>query len=315
MKLALCHHLFMTVALLCWVTQARASGIDPETYAVGKWDLHLSGGGIARPFVGWDSSSIFPSMPHKQAKVSTPTSSSSSSSNSRSKQKVPCSLSIHSDGTFLLTPTSHTAKYGNANNRNAEISQKTTCMPIRGRWRVQPNPYCITDRFYDNLVLESYPRLEVRKSDAWYDPDEVLQMVTLRMNCRLWGRNRSGINDATGVVLKRGGRLSHGSILWIDQSSSISSSTTASSPSSGDGLIRNVAPSRQSRSGISDMFRRAQSMLGLPSVVASFSGSSSPMTTAGAAEETGSIQSRSWRRQKMEMYDDVGNEDEEIFGY
>ena len=73
-------------------------------------------------------------------------------------------------------------------------------MPIHGRWELGRNPYCPTDRFYDDLLLESYPRVQKRSND-----DQVVQRVNFQMKCRIygryWGCERSRARISHGVLL------------------------------------------------------------------------------------------------------------------
>jgi hypothetical protein len=99
-----------------------------------------------------------------------------------------CSLSVCPDGTFVLTPLQKTV------NR----------LPLSGQWKLLTNPYCITDRFYDKLVLQSYPRVEASRNNT------PLQSVELDLSCRMWGKYSNG-------GLFRGwrptGRMTHGTLV------------------------------------------------------------------------------------------------------
>jgi hypothetical protein len=154
---------------------------------------------------------------------------------------VQCSLSLASDGSFVLIPKARTMEGG----RSRVVVSKT--LPVRGRWSVLANPYCITDRFYDMVSLVSYPREKVVATVGGVinqgdnHNNNVLQSVELNLYCRLWGRHtrrnrRQGISkrqqlreqrqeprtiqpdDATSIASMQSstekGRMTHGTLLW-----------------------------------------------------------------------------------------------------
>lgn len=164
-------------------TDARV--LSSEQLAVGEWNVTIRSGWL------FDPSSIFPMI--------------TSSPSSFEKQEpifpkrrpwgssVDCTCSICDDGTFYLTP----------------VDAPSDILALRGRWKVLSNPYCITDRFYDQLTMHSYPR-ERTKQGIGVDTMEFC------LNCRLWGRYSR--QDKV-----RRGRLTHGS-LTISRSSKSSRS-------------------------------------------------------------------------------------------
>lgn len=157
--------------------------------AVGEWKVSLQGGWF------FDPSRIFP-----------PTSTSSTSRNSRSSSLKPkrrpwgsnldCTLSINQDGTFLLTPATNINKQSASNNNG---------LPLRGQWTIESNPYCVTDRFYDQLYLESYPRLEIDSKT-----NLPLRQVQLHLSGRMWGR----YSKPKG---KMNGRITHGALVCKEE--------------------------------------------------------------------------------------------------
>ncbi len=98
-----------------------------------------------------------------------------------------CSLSLASDGSFVLVPRAKNAGRG-----RASVVESAT-LPIRGQWSVVANPYCITDRFYDNVSLVSYPRERVVVTNSAVgrgsSHSDILQTFELNLYCRLWGRH------------------------------------------------------------------------------------------------------------------------------
>lgn len=105
-----------------------------------------------------------------------------------------CRLSLASDGSFVLVPKTLNAK------------SAYRVLPVRGRWSLLANPYCVTDRFYDTLSLVSYPREKVvgRGNSNLGNNNHILQTVQLNLNCRLWGIHER----QDGGVLRRVGRIS-----------------------------------------------------------------------------------------------------------
>eukprot|EP00538_Stauroneis_constricta_P002560 CAMPEP_0119549312 /NCGR_PEP_ID=MMETSP1352-20130426/3053_1 /TAXON_ID=265584 /ORGANISM="Stauroneis constricta, Strain CCMP1120" /LENGTH=279 /DNA_ID=CAMNT_0007594845 /DNA_START=51 /DNA_END=890 /DNA_ORIENTATION=- len=189
-----------------------------ENFVVGQWDIQVSGGGILGPVLGWNSANVFPAMmnedpadgrnveQHEDEYETQNNGSSSNSSNGFSlfqniKRRLPqfrqnnprtvtCSLNLHRDGSFIIAPKS---------------CQQTTAplMPIRGQWKIQSNTHCITDRFYDQLILNSYPRIEKEANK-----NNILQQIQFEFHCRVWGRYGSSSSTTNN------GRLSHGTVLW-----------------------------------------------------------------------------------------------------
>jgi hypothetical protein len=111
-------------------------------------------------------------------------------SSSVTKRRLPCRLTLFPNGNFTIVPE---GKDG---------------MPINGRWELGRNPYCLTDRFYDDLLLESYPRSLKRSGDG-----EVLKRVSFQFKCRIYGRYCGHE--------RRLGRINHGILLRKDQLGSV----------------------------------------------------------------------------------------------
>jgi hypothetical protein len=150
----------------------------------------------------------------------------------RLKRSYPCRLALYHNGTFgLISQQGHRPTNRIMCNNPAEASSPQIC--VRGRWMVQINPYCVTDRFYDNLVLESYPRVQKRivvsdendidgkcgntsgRRSALIRTEEaeVLQKVRLKLHCRLSGHftgRRLRFRDRHCYAR---GKLTHGIVL------------------------------------------------------------------------------------------------------
>ncbi|CAB9512093.1 expressed unknown protein [Seminavis robusta] len=152
------------------------------------------------------------------------------------QRKYDCQLSVFSNGTFVLRP------------------EHTVCnrMSLRGRWQVDANPYCITDRFYDQLNLESCPRdlVAVRTKPArmttrfsptkrlvaWIQQHRInnkhnennsnnnsnnnlqkFQRMSFQIKCRVAGRYANPLIRPTGKPTKVNVRLTHGTLLLTQQ--------------------------------------------------------------------------------------------------
>eukprot|EP00978_Attheya_sp_CCMP212_P026605 scaffold87877_cov45-Attheya_sp.AAC.1 len=119
----------------------------------------------------------------------------------RLPKTMDCTLVLRSDGTFVLEPPPsffHTdetrTNHHPLNHKNAAVHVRDDSMGkesesvgermgMRGRWKLVPNPYCITDRQYDELTLYSHPRVQFN----WFG-DTILKRARLELRCRIWGR-------------------------------------------------------------------------------------------------------------------------------
>ena len=142
----------------------------------------------------------------------------------KSKTKVPsvrrslwgtsldCVLSIHPDGTFVLAPSSTKSV------ERIPVSEKRTestgLSSILGSWNVLSNPYCLTDRIYDQISFTSYPRQKIAATRDGAE-EKVLQTFQLTMNSRLFGRhNRQVSRQVTEGERKCCGKMTRGTIVW-----------------------------------------------------------------------------------------------------
>jgi hypothetical protein len=105
-----------------------------------------------------------------------------------------CSLSMCPDGTFVLKPK--------VVGRHAEQGR----LVMRGHWDVLANPYCITDRFYDQLQLKSLPRAALVSTEA----GSRQAYGSVDLSCRVWGRH------VRSKMLGRRAWMTHGTLLWKD---------------------------------------------------------------------------------------------------
>ena len=126
---------------------------------------------------------------------------------SKSVRSVSCILNLEKNGKFSLI----LAEDGGDPFHNS--STITHHQPLTGEWFLTPNPYCVTGRHYDTLLLVSEPRMR-RRSDT-------VERATVELRCKLWGRYGGGGVRRT-IGLKHGrirGRMSHGSILIVKEDS------------------------------------------------------------------------------------------------
>ena len=81
---------------------------------------------------------------------------------------------------------------------------------------MRPNPYCVTDRQYDELTLTSNPKVRVRHHGDRVNISRSSreEKVTLEMNCKVWGR--FGSNTIRSLLNRPRGRdaakLTHGTL-------------------------------------------------------------------------------------------------------
>ena len=91
-------------------------------------------------------------------------------------RNIPCRLSLYSNGTFDLvdrycndSSTVHSHHQHRCHNQQ-QRPKESSSFSIRGKWTLQTNPYCVTDRLYDDVLLESHPRVR----------NELLQLHNIR---------------------------------------------------------------------------------------------------------------------------------------
>lgn len=183
---------------------SEGSKIDSLDLLVGSWDttIRCSKSSFAN---------IFP--PH----ICTTQPDSSTKSKRRQRdysQRFQCRLHIYGNQTFAFEPV---ADVLNDKNRRTNEQQYNApeMLAVKGRWTLDANPYCVTDRFYDQLVLDSYERIQKKMVDG---REEKLQTVKMQMTCRL-----SGHFPLRKMSLYARGKLSHG-VLILDKRSEENSS-------------------------------------------------------------------------------------------
>jgi hypothetical protein len=131
-------------------------------------------------------------------------------------KRLDCELLLYQDGSFFLKP-----KHCLQSDDGTELAPPGL---LRGWWSLRPNPYCVTDRQYDELTLISYPKVRKYASRANNKTGELTipfiqkrEEIIIELNCKVWGRY--GSNAIRKVMnLKQGrdaGRMTHGIITII----------------------------------------------------------------------------------------------------
>ncbi|KAG7370356.1 hypothetical protein IV203_028102 [Nitzschia inconspicua] len=165
---------------------------------VGEWNVHLRG-----PIWMDASKLLFPPQITNEENNNNNNKNTNYSYSIRRRPwgaTLTCTLSIAEDGTFVLSPQYNNNSSSN-NNNNHKIgtnskNQHNNILPIRGEWTLYKNPYCVTDRFYDELALQSYPRIKVTttsdndtssKTTTSSSSSSSQLQVTISLYCRMWG--------------------------------------------------------------------------------------------------------------------------------
>ena len=117
-------------------------------------------------------------------------------------QSHDCRLLVFANGTFALSDNGPDEVPLDPSGSKAGTSQR---LQIHGRWHAPNNPYCATDRFYQSICLESYPRRQYLANDS----SAVLQRNQLMLYGRLVGHFQQGRRRSSQAV----GRITHGKII------------------------------------------------------------------------------------------------------
>lgn len=200
--------------------------LDSDELLVGKWDVSI------RCDPRWFQSELFP------PKMSVAASEFADENDQRPKRRLfpsrrshPCQLKVFSNGTFCLSPKQDEHdRHHQANNcarRSLPADRNDSYLAVRGRWKVHANPYCVTDRFFDEITLTSYKRVQKivldpnSSSETTAGSSKVLKQGSFQMKCRLTGHFTPG---RLARRLRRNhfgwygkGSLSRGLLLWEQQ--------------------------------------------------------------------------------------------------
>ena len=191
-------HLHLLVVLLLHVDHAVSRLLSAYDQAYGTWRATLRKGFFRRHWLLESSSDnegdlqlLFPELrggnvtAQATDRIRHPVSS------------VTCDLSLERNGRFCLALS--------------EAGSNEAHAPLRGEYYLTPNPYCVTDRWYDELLLESSPRTR----RLYFDDCTIVERATVQMTCRIRGRYGSGsVRSIMGLEHGRcRGRMTHGAIL------------------------------------------------------------------------------------------------------
>ena len=192
--------------ILLPISEARL--LSAFEMAIGKWEVTIH----SRDLEEWFDSILFPPDPKMAISTGPPR------PPRMTAGPMKCSLVIDADGTFTLIPPQ-----GNPVAPKSEPLHKDICtessphsqrQSARGEWFLRQNPYCVTDRQYDELHLVTYPRVKQIKSIQE-------QYAFFDIRCKLWGRY--GMKSVRKILrLGHGrsmGRLTHGTVLLIRRES------------------------------------------------------------------------------------------------
>lgn len=153
------------ILAFCCLATCSAGKIDSRDLLIGDWNTTL------RCSKSWFAE-VFPPRVSADSLVRRRRLSGKS-------QNFPCVLSLYSNGTFGLEP----------NALLVSGASPSPLLSVHGRWTLNLNPYCVTDRYYDDLVLESYSRVQKKVVE---EHESVLRKVRLKLQCRLYGHFSGG---------------------------------------------------------------------------------------------------------------------------
>jgi hypothetical protein len=154
------------ITLINFISAFYLAASSSHEQIIGLWDLEVDS--MIRPDATDTSIQFF------HPKVLSPTTS----------RKLSYLLSLLPNGTFSLT------------------DKENNGIVINGIWELGKNPYCPTDRFYDDLLLESFPRVKRKR-------EEIIQRLSFQLKCKVYGRyNGHGqrlLRLKHGYILKKTG--------------------------------------------------------------------------------------------------------------
>jgi len=205
----------IVASLLRMATFCQAQLLHPNDMAAGRWSVS-----IKRRDRSLFESMVFPRNPVSDAIEVKGDEGSSLSKLKRNRKPMNCDLILDRDGTFTLSPPDFSST-SDATLEEEDSGQGNRCIrqPLKGLWHVRPNPYCVTDRHYDELRLESIPKVRITPNDGGIfesslDELKKWEQVTVELNCNVWGR--FGSNPIRHMLRrprgKNAGRLTHGTM-------------------------------------------------------------------------------------------------------
>jgi len=133
----------------------------------------------------------------------------------KSVRSVTCILNLEKNGRFTLS----LVEEDDTRNKHLKpfkpsphmASHPIAHQQLTGEYYLTPNPYCVTDRHYDTLLLVSEPRMRRRST--------MIEKATVEFRCKIWGRYSMGaIRKKIGLEHGRvRGRMSHGTIVIVKE--------------------------------------------------------------------------------------------------
>ena len=190
-------------------TSVAARPLNSIQLATGEWDVSIRGGFWTNP------SDIFPSVAQSEDET---TILPFVRKRPWGRSSMDCILSMASDGTFVLTPkyveTKDSDEKEEYKTRNHDLvaddreEPNPLLLDLRGSWNVLANPYCVTDRYYDQVSLRSYPRQKTTTTQNEHGSHQVSPAFQLVLNCRMWGRHKRLSRRKQGTY-----RMTHGTLV------------------------------------------------------------------------------------------------------
>mmetsp|Transcript_7760 Transcript_7760/g.11781 ORF Transcript_7760/g.11781 Transcript_7760/m.11781 type:complete len:248 (+) Transcript_7760:145-888(+) len=191
-------------------TTVHGQLLHPLDLVIGKWNVDL----CRRDRSLLESMVFPPNMSSKEASYEDISNDNDVKSTSRQQRRrrrqhqrnLQCELILEEDGTFTLNPPSDLCQ-NSLEGENLQINRQ----PLKGSWNLRPNPYCVTDRQYDELTLVSNPKVRCGVGRVTNKEEE---RVVMEMQCKVWGRFGSN-TIRTLLNYSRGrdaGRFTHGTL-------------------------------------------------------------------------------------------------------
>ncbi len=180
-------------------TTVHGQLLHPLDLVIGKWNVDLS-----RRDRRLLKTIVFP--PHIDERMLKSVPQQSRRRRRQHQRRLQCELLLKEDGTFVLNPPSELCQ-NSYDGEKLEINR----LPLKGLWNLKPNPYCVTDRQYDELTLVSNPKV---RYDGSRLSNKEKERVVLEMHCKVWGRFGSNtirtlLNHSRG---RDAGRFTHGTL-------------------------------------------------------------------------------------------------------
>jgi len=205
--------LLLLLSVSCLVKNCNARLIDAYEQVVQDWDVSLN-------YRGDEPNILFPLSEEAIEKgMKSDDYLLSAKIGVLRRKSLKCHLSLFPNGTFSLKPKEQDIMGVSSEGQQQEVP--CPHLPLRGEWSLRPNPYCITDRHFDELELETYPRVQKKKlyrnmqSDEQAVEEQILQEVHIKLSCHVSGRyGTAAIRNVCGYPHgKRMGRLTRGTLL------------------------------------------------------------------------------------------------------